>query len=648
MLKTKSTSDRRLLNAMRNNRIERERRDHRWNYFVSKKIDRSSFLHETAFNRNKQNLMPGRYFNTDLQCQLIFGAESRVCPYMSPCRRLWCTSGSAPSLAASLENEISSSRHHCKQFKRRLASHKQTVTGCKTQHHPWADGSPCSNSTDEERFCVRGKCVSWQAYVENSSIVDGGWSGWSNWTECSRTCGGGVRISFRVCNSPEPRNGGAFCLGQRQRYESCQVHRCPDSTIDFRTQQCSQFNHNKEIVPELGDLPSNVSWLPQYAGISPEDSCKLYCRVESTGAYFLLKNKAVDGTDCLENGKCIDGRCVDSGCDHVIHSKKRLDDCGVCGGSNSTCILVEGRFEGHSIHYGYNHVIRIPASATNILIRQLNGTADDDNSLSLRSHNGSYLINGDAIISNFERAVFYDGVQVVYSGTGFASDNEIVSSVERNANAEEEILRLSSDELRLREEYNSQLKRLRRSRAFNLRGNIERLHEQQRQIKEYRRQIRNLAKEISTSPGRAIKQKPFVESITIKQALKNDLIVEVLCVGKLVRPEIVYKFSIHSRGISRPKKLVKPRRMGNDKKSVDRRAVKNGDHFKQSLKHGEEIDSQFSEKFGAKSLDKKKELDSKQLNIDKQNLKSNDQLILSKLESYVSENRSNKRPHQTV
>lgn len=204
LLKTKSISDRRLLNMMRNSRIERERRDHRSSYLIPKhnEINRNPHPLETAFDRNKQNLMPGAYFNMDLQCQLIFGPESRVCPYMTPCRRLWCTSGSAPSLGSSLETERWSNDHHpYGQFKRRqekLAAYKVTDAGCKTQHIPWADGSPCSNSTDEEHFCVKGECVSRRTYVENSSIVNGGWSDWSKWTECSRVCGGGVRSSFRV------------------------------------------------------------------------------------------------------------------------------------------------------------------------------------------------------------------------------------------------------------------------------------------------------------------------------------------------------------------------------------------------------------------------------------------------------------------
>ena len=33
--------------------------------------------------------------------------------------------------------------------------------------------------------------------------VDGGWSTWSSYSECSRTCGGGVTAQERLCNNPK-------------------------------------------------------------------------------------------------------------------------------------------------------------------------------------------------------------------------------------------------------------------------------------------------------------------------------------------------------------------------------------------------------------------------------------------------------------
>ena len=34
---------------------------------------------------------PGEYFDADKQCEFVFGNGSRICSYMPPCGRLWCT-----------------------------------------------------------------------------------------------------------------------------------------------------------------------------------------------------------------------------------------------------------------------------------------------------------------------------------------------------------------------------------------------------------------------------------------------------------------------------------------------------------------------------------------------------------------------------
>ncbi|KAK3764431.1 hypothetical protein RRG08_040027 [Elysia crispata] len=41
--------------------------------------------------------------------------------------------------------------------------------------------------------------------------VDGGFGDWTDWTECSVTCGGGVRSRQRLCNNSAPQYGGAQC-----------------------------------------------------------------------------------------------------------------------------------------------------------------------------------------------------------------------------------------------------------------------------------------------------------------------------------------------------------------------------------------------------------------------------------------------------
>ena len=62
--------------------------------------------------------------------------------------------------------------------------------------------------------------------------VDGGYSAWSMWSMCSATCGEGVKMRSRICNSPTPRKGGKNCASLGSTYEtaSCNEAECPIGT----------------------------------------------------------------------------------------------------------------------------------------------------------------------------------------------------------------------------------------------------------------------------------------------------------------------------------------------------------------------------------------------------------------------------------
>uniref|UniRef100_A0A3B3X902 Peptidase M12B domain-containing protein n=1 Tax=Poecilia mexicana TaxID=48701 RepID=A0A3B3X902_9TELE len=323
-------------------------------------------------------LLPGQIYNANKQCELMFGPGSQICPYMKQCKRLWCTSAEG--------------------------DHK----GCRTQHMPLADGTECGHGMVGDSVCLKHEL--------DIRPVNGEWGPWGPYSVCSRSCGGGTRSTTRDCNKPEPRNGGRFCVGRRMKFRSCNTEPCPRERKDFREEQCSQFD-GKHF--NINGLPPSVRWVPKYSGILMKDRCKLFCRVAGTMAYYQLKDRVVDGTPCGPDTYdiCVQGLCRQAGCDHVLNSKARNDKCGVCGGDNSSCKTLAGTF--NDAQYGYNTVVRIPAGATNIDVKQVSysGKPEDDNYLALSDGQSNFLLNGNFVVAMFKREITFKGTVIEYSGS---------------------------------------------------------------------------------------------------------------------------------------------------------------------------------------------------------------------------------------
>ncbi|XP_020632435.1 coadhesin-like isoform X1 [Orbicella faveolata] len=62
---------------------------------------------------------------------------------------------------------------------------------------------------------------------EGKCPVDGQWSNWQKWSDCTETCGGGIRKRIRKCNNPAPENGGLKCPGPAEEEEACNEEPCP-------------------------------------------------------------------------------------------------------------------------------------------------------------------------------------------------------------------------------------------------------------------------------------------------------------------------------------------------------------------------------------------------------------------------------------
>uniref|UniRef100_A0A8C5TGL9 ADAM metallopeptidase with thrombospondin type 1 motif 15 n=1 Tax=Malurus cyaneus samueli TaxID=2593467 RepID=A0A8C5TGL9_9PASS len=328
--------------------------------------------------------LPGSSYSLNQQCELAFGVGSKPCPYMQYCAKLWCTGKARGQIV------------------------------CQTRHFPWADGTACGDG----RFCLKG-CRLCSPSPFPSLQVDGGWAKWAPYGPCSRTCGGGVQLARRECSDPVPANGGSYCEGIRVKYRSCNLEPC---TASFREEQCEAFNGYSHSTNRL---TASVSWVPKYSGVSPRDKCKLICRANGTGYFYVLAPKVVDGTPCSPDSTsvCVQGKCIKAGCDGKLGSKKKFDKCSVCGGDNKSCKKVSGLFTKPM--HGYNFVVVIPAGASNIDIRQrgYKGLVSDDNYLALKNAQGKYLLNGHFIVSAVERDLMVKGSVLRYSGTGTAVES---------------------------------------------------------------------------------------------------------------------------------------------------------------------------------------------------------------------------------
>jgi len=240
----------------------------------------------------------GRLYDADEQCQLAYGQAAKFCggdKFLDQiCVKLWC--------------EVPGGSGNCK-----------------TAEMPAADGTPCGNN----KWCRRGQCI--QLGTEGADTVDGGWSTWSNkYSDCSRTCGGGVQYRERRCNSPRPKNGGKRCEGEEREYKICNTQACSADSLDFRNFQC--HSKNSQL---FNDQYYEWEWKPS----TLKNACVLGCFIKGTGLGFAFGN-VVDGTECDKNSldKCIEGQCTKVGCDGVIGSNAVVDRCGVCNGDGSTCL----------------------------------------------------------------------------------------------------------------------------------------------------------------------------------------------------------------------------------------------------------------------------------------------------------------------
>ncbi|WAR30661.1 ATS16-like protein [Mya arenaria] len=163
---------------------------------------------------------------------------------------------------------------------------------------PRMDGTECG----DRKWCLSGKCV--DMGPGSPEPVHGAWSDWeAQHRACSRTCGGGVKVTKRrYCNNPVPRYGGRPCTGSDVLAELCNVQECPlTSQLDFLSEQCARTDSR----PIQGNR--KYHWIPNI-GLSGDDGCKINCQAETT-MFFMKRGINVDGTECLTSSPSEFGRC---------------------------------------------------------------------------------------------------------------------------------------------------------------------------------------------------------------------------------------------------------------------------------------------------------------------------------------------------
>ncbi|XP_054472152.1 A disintegrin and metalloproteinase with thrombospondin motifs 18 [Anoplopoma fimbria] len=294
--------------------------------------------------------LPGQLYNADTQCKWQFGSKAKLCGLdfvKDICKSLWC---------------------------------HRTGHRCETKFMPAAEGTSCG----PDMWCRRGQCVKYGEHGPRA--VDGQWSAWSQWSDCSRTCGGGVMYRERSCTSPRPQNNGKFCSGSSRLNQLCNTRPCPPNSVDFRAQQCAEYNSK----PFRGWY---YKWKP-YTKVDDEDICKLYCIAEDYDFFFAMSGKVKDGTSCSEHkgDVCIEGVCEAVGCDQILGSKASLDACGACMGDNSTCKFFKGQYTLQHRANEYYSMVTVPAGARSIRVQEMEVSTSY---LAARSLKRTYYLTGD-------------------------------------------------------------------------------------------------------------------------------------------------------------------------------------------------------------------------------------------------------------
>uniref|UniRef100_A0A3Q4I4E4 Properdin-like n=1 Tax=Neolamprologus brichardi TaxID=32507 RepID=A0A3Q4I4E4_NEOBR len=234
----------------------------------------------------------------------------------------------------------------------------------------------CSNPTPSDSTSPPGNsCPGDALQVQHCSELpncaeDGSWGAWAPFRPCSVSCGAGLQLSERTCDSPAPRYGGKVCEGPSTQSRICESPcpvdgfwsgwsswgECSGSCIPpgraiRRTRQrscsnpapssnppgqnCQGDSHQTESCDHLPFCPVNGSW----GSWSPFSSCPVTCGL---GLQVSARrcDKRLSYTSCNMGDRC--GLMEPLLASRGTAGQQLLE---VAASSSHFCVTVNGRWE---------------------------------------------------------------------------------------------------------------------------------------------------------------------------------------------------------------------------------------------------------------------------------------------------------------
>merc|ERR1719315_313692 len=137
--------------------------------------------------------------------------------------------------------------------------------------------------------------------------VNGRWTEWSAWSQCSATCGGGLKQRTRTCTNPAPANGGLNCEGDGMESEACNNIDCPQPTsLELRggnTMQGNVYVNGKPVCDDYWNL----------------DDAKVVCRMlgfQAVRATSKSKFGRVENDFAMDDVRCLGTETDIANCPH--------------------------------------------------------------------------------------------------------------------------------------------------------------------------------------------------------------------------------------------------------------------------------------------------------------------------------------------